>query len=126
MIRIPKLLPARVFASVLLLFCLLPVRAYDWLPPTKKVTLLAVWAHPDDEGIFGGGSLPYYARRLLQVPTMLLCLTDGYMDPGNLSRDDELRCAAWNYGVRYEPIFGHFLAVESKPRPTIRTLIRST
>jgi LmbE family N-acetylglucosaminyl deacetylase len=85
-----------------------PVRAYDWQPPPDKITLLAVWAHPDDEGIWGGGSLPYYSS-VLNVPTMLVCMTAG----GGPPRDDELRCAAWNYGLRYEPLFGRFADINS-------------
>jgi LmbE family N-acetylglucosaminyl deacetylase len=78
-------------------------RAYDWQPPPNKITLLAVFAHPDDEGIFGGGALPYYSS-VLNLPTMLLCMADG----NETLRQDELRCAAWSYGLRYEPLFGHF------------------
>ena len=81
----------------------LPARAYDWQPPPNKITLLAVFAHPDDEGIFFGGALPYYSS-VLNLPTMLLCMADG----NETLRQDELRCAAWNYGLRYEPLFGHF------------------
>ena len=50
------------------------VQAYDWQPTTNKIAVLAVWAHPDDEGIAGGGSLPYYST-VLNLPTMLLCMT---------------------------------------------------
>jgi LmbE family N-acetylglucosaminyl deacetylase len=85
-----------------------PMKAYDWLPPTNKVAVLAVWAHPDDEGIFGGGSLPYYSA-VLNLPTMLLCMT---ASEGNV-RADELRCAAWTYGLRYEPLLGGFTDINS-------------
>ena len=78
-------------------------RAYDWQPPPNKITVLAVFAHPDDEGIFFGGALPYYSS-VLNLPTMLLCMADG----NETLRQDELRCAAWSYGLRYEPLFGHF------------------
>ena len=78
-------------------------RAYDWQPPPNKITVLAVFAHPDDEGIFFGGALPYYSS-VLNLPTMILCMADG----NETLRQDELRCAAWTYGLRYEPLFGHF------------------
>jgi LmbE family N-acetylglucosaminyl deacetylase len=78
-------------------------RAYDWQPPPNKITVLAVFAHPDDEGIFFGGALPYYSA-VLNLPTMILCMADG----NETLRQDELRCAAWTYGLRYEPLFGHF------------------
>ncbi len=83
-------------------------QGYAWQPPPDKVTVLAVWAHPDDEGIFGGGSLPYYSA-VLNVPTMLVCMTAGW----GTVRDDELRCAAWNYGLRYAPVFGRFVDINS-------------
>ncbi len=79
--------------------------AYDWQPPTNKITLLAVSAHQDDEGVFFGGALPYYSS-VLNLPTMVLCMTGGR----DAVRDEELRCAAWTYGLRYEPLFGHFVS----------------
>ena len=94
------------------LSCLLACRAlgqgYDWQPPPDKVTLLAVWAHPDDEGIFGGGSLPYYST-VLNMPTMLVSMTAGW----GTVRDEEMRAAAWNYGLRYAPVFGRFADINS-------------
>ncbi len=85
-----------------------PAKAYDWQPPPSKVAVLAVGTHPDDEGIFFGGALPYYST-VLKLPTMLVCMTHGWGDV----RDDELRCAAWNYGLRYEPLFGRFTDINS-------------
>ncbi len=101
---IPKPDRARLATLALLLACAWPASAYDWLPPTNKIVLLVINAHPDDEGIFFGGSLPYYAG-LLQVPTMLLSMTGGN-NPA--VRDDELRCSAWTDSVRYEPVFAPF------------------
>ena len=89
-----------------------PAQTYDWQPPPNKITLLAVWAHPDDEGIWGGGSLPYYST-VLNVPTMLVCMTYGWGDP----RENELRDAAWTYGLRYEPLFGQFADINSSVDP---------
>ncbi len=94
-------------ALTCLLVCAGTARAYDWLPPTNKIALLAVWAHPDDEGIWGGGSLPYYSS-VLHMPTMIVC-----MCPSEAVRYDELRCAAWSYGLRYEPVFGDFMGYNS-------------
>ena len=102
------LLPLWLVTSACLVVGCGPLRAYDWLPPTNKIAVLAVWAHQDDEAIFGGGSLPYYSA-VLKLPTMLLCMTGG-SEP---ERDNELRCAAWTYGLRYEPLFGHFMDVHS-------------
>ena len=55
-----KLLSAGFVASVCLMNWCPSARAYDWQPPPNKITVLAVFAHPDDEGIFFGG-----ARKLL-------------------------------------------------------------
>ena len=65
-------------------------------------------AHPDDEGIFFGGALPYYSR-VLHLPTMLVCMTAG-RDP---TRSAELLRAAWTYGLRYQPVLGPFADVNS-------------
>ena len=101
-------IPLSLVTSACLGLCRESLWAYDWLPPTNKIAVLAVWAHQDDEAIFGGGSLPYYSA-VLRLPTMLLCMTGG-SEP---ARDDELRCAAWTYGLRYEPLFGHFMNIHS-------------
>ncbi|HRT08034.1 MAG TPA: putative Ig domain-containing protein [Candidatus Paceibacterota bacterium] len=90
------------------------LRAYDWDPPPAKITILVVNAHPDDEGIFFGGTLPYYTK-VLGVPAMLLSMTSGDWTPSNLTvREEELRCAAWTYGFRYEPLFPRFRDVPSQ------------
>ncbi len=103
-----KLVPIWLAAAACLLTDRAPAQTYNWLPPPNKITLLAVWAHPDDEGIWGGGSLPYYST-VLNVPTMLVCITYGWGD----IRDTELRNAAWTYGLRYEPLFGQFTDINS-------------
>ena len=71
-----KLLSAGFVASVCLMNWCPSARAYDWQPPPNKITVLAVFAHPDDEGIFFGGALPYYSS-VLNLPTMILCMADG-------------------------------------------------
>jgi LmbE family N-acetylglucosaminyl deacetylase len=87
---------------------------YTWETPTNKVVLMAVNAHPDDEGIFFGGTLPYYSQ-VLGLPTLLVSMTSGDWYPTNLTiREAELRCAASNYGLRYEPVFLRFRDVPSQ------------
>ena len=90
----------------------------QWQAPPSKVTLLAVAAHPDDEAIFFGGALPYYAA-VLQVPTMLISMTSGESGGTDPSvREEELLNAAWIYGLRCRPLFGHFpdVALSNKVR----------
>ncbi len=80
--------------------------------PHRK-TLLAVFAHPDDEAFGVGGTLARYAARGVRV--VLACATRGeagqisdpsLATPENLGRvrEEELRCAARALGVR-EVIF---------------------
>jgi LmbE family N-acetylglucosaminyl deacetylase len=71
-------------------------------------TLLALFAHPDDEAFGTGGSLTHYARAGYQV--VLVCATRGEVgeisDPSLATpetlgqvREGELRCAADSIGV---------------------------
>lgn len=67
-------------------------------PPVWKVPLLYVFAHPDDEGIFGGGLLPYYTqvRNLPVAAVNLVTRNPNGSDPltsGGRSRVDEMRRA---------------------------------
>ena len=72
-------------------------------------TLLALFAHPDDEAFGSGGTLAHYAAR--GTMTALVCSTNG--DVGEIAdpalatpetlwqvRQDELRCAAGMLGVQ--------------------------
>jgi LmbE family N-acetylglucosaminyl deacetylase len=75
----------------------------------EKHTLLAIYAHPDDEAFGTGGSLSRYAASGVQVG--LICATRGevgeisdpsFATPETLGevRESELRCAAETMGVR--------------------------
>lgn len=79
-------------------------------------TLLAVFAHPDDESFGVGGTLALYARRGVRV--VLVCATRGeageIADPKLASRvtlpavrEQELRCAAKTLGVTSLYILGY-------------------
>lgn len=73
-----------------------------WQAPYDKADMLVVAAHPDDDLIFMGGTLPYYAverQKRVQV-----C----YMTCANTVRRSELLNALWATGVRHYPIFGGF------------------
>ena len=79
-----------------------------WLPRPSKIGLLFVCAHPDDEGIFFGGTLPYYSK-VRKAPTLLLSMTSGdYGDRPPTLREGELRNAVWAYGIQYQPLFPRF------------------
>lgn len=75
---------------------------------SRKGTILAVLAHPDDESFGMGGTLALYAQRGMDV--YLLCATRGEageMDPEHLDgfdsiaqrRESELRCATEQLGL---------------------------
>ena len=77
----------------------LPEGMYDWLPPYEKADLLVVSAHCDDEFIFFGGTIPYYAgERGLAVQI-------AYMANGDRARVDEALNGLWHAGVRNAPVF---------------------
>ncbi len=82
-------------------------------PSPEKSWLMLVHTHPDDEGIFMGGALPYYAQTL-RFPTILVDMTTGWLnDDGSQTgdsqtREAELREAAFRYGLDNEPVFALF------------------
>ncbi len=77
----------------------LPDGVYDWQPPVKKADLLVVSAHCDDELLFFGGTIPYYAgERGYQVQVV-------YMANGERARVDEALNGLWHAGVRNAPVF---------------------
>ncbi len=82
---------------------------YDWQPIPEKAALMVFSAHPDDEGSSFGGALCHYTV-CRQLPVILVAVTSGdyYGPDAGLIREDELRCAVWNYGMRHEPIFTRF------------------
>ena len=80
----------------------LPDGVYSWLPPLQKADLLLVSAHCDDEFIFFGGTIPYYAgERKLGVQVV-------YMANGERARVDETLNGLWHAGVRNAPVFMPF------------------
>lgn len=70
----------------------------DWQPLPEKVDLMLFVAHEDDEEIFFGGLLPYYAAEGKTV-AMMYC-TDGGRD-----RYQEALTGLWVMGHKYHPIF---------------------
>ncbi len=77
----------------------LPDGVYDWQPPVSKADLLVVAAHCDDELLFFGGTIPYYAgERGLAVQV-------AYMANGDRVRVDEALNGLWYCGVKNAPVF---------------------
>ena len=77
----------------------LPDGVLNWQPPLKKADLLVVSAHCDDELIYFGGTIPYYAgERGYQVQVV-------YMANEDRVRVDEALNGLWHAGVRNAPVF---------------------
>ena len=80
----------------------LPDWVQQWEPTVEKADLLVLAAHPDDELIFFGGTIPTYAvERDLNVVV-------AYMTYSNTTRRSELLNGLWSMGVRNYPVIGDF------------------
>ena len=79
-----------------------PPEVQRWLPPAEKADLMLVAGHPDDELLWFGGVLPYYAgarQKAVQV-----CIMVPTLPRRRLEELDGL----WTCGVRNYPVFGYF------------------
>ena len=73
-----------------------------WQPPHEKADLLLISAHPDDEVLFMGGAIPYYAgekKMAVQV---------AYLAPSTPYRKLELLDGLWLCGNTHYPDIGDF------------------
>lgn len=73
-----------------------------WEAPCVDADLLVISAHPDDELLFMGGTIPYYAgQRQMNVQV-------AYLVPSMPYRQLELLDGLWLCGVRHYPDLGPF------------------
>ncbi|MGN0773632.1 MAG: PIG-L deacetylase family protein [Candidatus Ventricola sp.] len=73
-----------------------------WEAPCEDADLLVLAAHPDDEMLFMGGTIPYYAgERQMEVQV-------AYLVPATPYRKLELLDGLWLCGVRHYPDLGPF------------------
>jgi LmbE family N-acetylglucosaminyl deacetylase len=79
-----------------------------WQPRPEKAHLLVISTHPDDEGIFFGGLLPY-ATQVRRLNTVLVNMVSDRVTINPTIREGELRGAAWQYGLRNQPVFARFM-----------------
>lgn len=73
-----------------------------WDAPVQKADMLVISTHPDDELLFLGGTIPYYAaERRLDVQV-------AYLVPATPYRKLELLDGLWHCGVTHYPDLGPF------------------
>lgn len=79
-----------------------PPQVQRWQMPSGKMDMMLIVAHPDDELLWFGGTIPTYAgqrgMKLLNV----------YMVPGTDLRRTELLNGLWHCGQTLYPLFGPF------------------
>ncbi len=83
---------------------------------TEKLTLVVIFAHPDDEAFGTGGTLAKYASEGVEVHLITATLGEAgqvaeatmtLQQPLNILREQELRCACQNYGVTAVHLLGY-------------------
>lgn len=73
-----------------------------WQPAPEKADLMVVVAHPDDEVLWLGGCIPYYAgEKQMNVAVIALTCSHPF-------REIELLNCLWHCGVRTYPLAGRF------------------
>lgn len=81
---------------------LAPEGVQDWLAPCEMADILVFPTHADDDVLFFGGAISYYAvEKELAVQTAFM--TDHYYEP---FRNHERLDGLWEMGVRHYPIVG--------------------
>ncbi len=80
----------------------IPAYVQRWKAPLEKSDILVIHAHSDDEHIYMGGIIPYYAGELgKKVQTMILV-------PSMYYRKLEYLDGLWHSGAKNYPIFAGF------------------
>lgn len=86
-----------------------PEGVQDWLPPSREADILVFPTHADDEALFFGPLIAYYAiERELTVQTAFMVKHHYYPERGH-ERLDSL----WELGLRHYPILGTAPDLES-------------
>jgi len=96
--------PGRMYIAELRVFSRGEPPAYvqRWSDPLEKADLLIISTHPDDEFVFLGGTIPYYAGELGKAVQV------AYAVPSTPNRKLELLDGLWHCGVRNYPVLGTF------------------
>ncbi|MBQ3704956.1 MAG: phosphodiester glycosidase family protein [Clostridia bacterium] len=86
----------------------IPEWVQRWEPTPEKSDLLFVVAHPEEELLYLGGAIPYYAREMGRT-VAVAC-----MSYANTTRRSELLNGLWSMGYRNYPIIGSFKTAKVK------------
>lgn len=80
-----------------------PAWVQRWEPTYETADLMVLVAHPDDELLFMGGTIPYY--EMVRGKRVVVC----YLTCANNMRQSEMLNGLWSMGMRHYPVIGHFL-----------------
>ena len=83
----------------------LPDWVQRWQPPLEDADLLLLPTHADDEHLYFGGTMPYYAGEL-QKKVQVVYFTNHWAEP---YRPHELLDGLWTVGVSAYPVFSEFV-----------------
>ena len=82
----------------------LPDSVQVWEEPHRDADMLLLSTHADDEHLFFGGTMPYYAGEL-GYKVQVAYLTNHWAEP---YRPHELLNGLWTVGIRAYPVIGEF------------------
>ncbi len=86
----------------------IPDWVQQWQDTPEKSDVLFVVAHPEEELLYLGGAIPYYARE--QRRTVAVAC----MSYANTTRRSELLNGLWSMGYRNYPVIGDFRTAKAK------------
>ena len=86
----------------------IPSFVQRWEPTPEKSDLLFVVAHPEEELLYLGGCIPYYAVE--KERTVALAL----MSYANTTRRSEFLNGLWSMGYRHYPVIGGYKTAKAK------------
>lgn len=82
----------------------MPEWVQQWQPPCEKADLLVLPTHADDEHLWFGGAMPYYAGEL-GYAVQVVYMTNHWAEP---YRPHELLDGLWTVGVTNYPVISPF------------------
>lgn len=89
-----------------------------WSPPYERADMLLMPTHADDEFIFFGGTIPYYAGEL-GLKVQVAYMTNHWGEP---YRPHEMLNALWASGLKAYPVIGKFPDIASRSLEHAKTV----